>query len=478
MKTELFAIILTLFATSAIAQNTCDPDVSPNQCTLEQAYDFYRDAARRAAGTNLAADEVTNTNRAIEVPDAFAGRVHNTYQDFLNLFGFAINKVDESDDGQALTIRFNPFRTGLIAAGGNLTVAKPEISEALQEDLPETGRTDLLARLQKQMGDVDNLTWSASAALQSVKCEVDGKKRCYGRQPETYRNLISIAIVPLLRKAPLPDTTEAMLALAEIATPAANAMMGGFFKAPLETGTTNRDTARNRLKELAELQAASMAKNKEFFDDAGLEHIATLVDNQPQATLTATYNAPGRYGGPEGTTYALELQYGNDNLNTIRRECDGDETCLQREFLERLDKGASSMKWVFSAAYKRNNKWTVPDLGEGETVEEFDGFTLDRHTELSVKAQGGFKLGAEVGGENMRMDFSLEGQRIEVADKRTKNRWVAAGTFTVPIGEQMSVPLTVNWANKSEFLPEDSQKLGMHIGITYRIPDMGLFGKK
>lgn len=489
MLKTLLALTLTTGAISALAQTpACNPEVAPEKCTIGEAYDYYLDQSASARGvttmtsdvaTDMSGEKVKNANRAVEVPDAFAGRIHNTYQDFLNLFGFAINKVDESENGQALTIRFNPIRNSLIAAGGNLTVSKPTVSTALENALPETGRTDVVSQLQKQMGDLDNLTWSASAALQSVQCELtrEPSNRCYGRLPEAYRNLLSFALEPIFGKSPEVDTSDLKIALFNLATEAGR--QGDLFPKKLTAENIDVEKARPLMRDLATRQMGNRAAEQKFFKDAGVENVSSLIDNQPQGTLTASYNAQGKYGGPEGTTVQFELQFGHDNINAIRAHCKGDVECLQTEVKDRLENGVNTLKWVLSAAYKRNNNWLVPkDLGLKDPITGFDDFKLDRNRELSVKAQGGFKLGTKVGDEQMRADFSLEGQRIEVGNKRTKNRWVAASTFTVPVSDKMSVPLTISYANKSEFLPEESQKFGMHIGITYRIPDMPGMKKK
>lgn len=477
MRKTLFGVTLILSTLSMYSQQPateCNPDVDPSKCTVEEARDFYYAAAAAESLTDVAMDEVSNQNRAVEVPDAFAGRIHNTYQDFLNLFAFAINKVEESENGQALTVRFNPFRTGLIAAGANLTVSKPVVSEALQNALPEAGREDIVRQLEKQMGDVDNLKWSASAALQTVGCEItrNPTKRCYGRAPETYRELLSRALSPILMKSTGIDLSGLQTALFNSATEAGR--QGNVFEKRLTTQNFNVESALPQIKELAEREAADLPREQQLFSSVNWESIGALIDNQPQATLTATYEALGRYGGPEATALQFELQYGNDNLNAVRAKCRGSVQCLGSEIESKMANGVNTMKWVLSAAYKRTNKWLVPkDLGLKDPINGFDDFKLDRNNELSVKAQGGLKLGTKVGDEPMRADFSLEGQRVTVGDKRKTNRWVASSTFTVPAGKQMSIPLTVSYANKSEFLPAESQKLGVHIGITYRIPKLG-----
>jgi hypothetical protein len=89
--------------------------------------------------------------------------------------------------------------------------------------------------------------------------------------------------------------------------------------------------------------------------------------------------------------------------------------------------------------------------------------------ELIVKGQGGRQLSQVVQGKPMRADFSLEGHVVEKDGVRNTNRWLATATLTMPLGDNMSIPVSVTYANKTEFLT-DKRKLSAHLGISYRLP--------
>ena len=89
---------------------------------------------------NQTTKAVTATNAATTAPDGFATRIHSSFQDYLNLLAFAINKVDESKDGQSLIIRLNALRSGPSLLAGTLTLSKPgSISQSSTQRLPRTG---------------------------------------------------------------------------------------------------------------------------------------------------------------------------------------------------------------------------------------------------------------------------------------------------------------------------------------------------
>ncbi|MGH7489633.1 MAG: hypothetical protein ACREMY_29135, partial [bacterium] len=155
MKRTLAIVLLTLFASTASAEDTCDmstfetavatcSDVSIGslQGKLEQQVKARR-KAQEAAATAAAETDLSKTNKATTAPDPFASRLHNSYQDFLTPFSFAINKVEESKDGQAVIVRFNPIRNENGLNGGITgTAAKPSILDKVSAAIPEGVRGD------------------------------------------------------------------------------------------------------------------------------------------------------------------------------------------------------------------------------------------------------------------------------------------------------------------------------------------------
>jgi hypothetical protein len=448
----------------------CGSDPPPADCTLRQVYSALYDRAFPGVTTADVATAVVNSNVATTTPDTFAGVVHSTYQDFLNLWSFAINKVDEAKDGQALVVRFNPLREGRNLLGLSLTVSQPVISDLVGKAIPEAGRAAALARLQDQVGDLDDVTYAAAYSAESTTCSWDqASSRCWGRSPAIYR--------PMLARV-LADAADSNLDAVDL-TPDEILQFGGLVGADVgsllkgklaDVKPENRAAVLDFLRKLAARGIQSTLQTKARFAKSGIDKLASLVDNQPQLAATGTYRDPGTYGGPAETGLSLELQFGRDNLNALRRQCPGSTDCVVQALQALAQSGLSTDKFVLTATYKRRDRYTLAKLGLEPPVAGFAPIDLKRTSELHAKLQWGRLLDNQVGARNLRFDLSAEGMETQDDNVRTKSRWVATATLTVPLGNQMSIPVSINYANKPEFLTGQRQQLGAHLGLTYRLP--------
>lgn len=491
-KPALVLALFTLFALPvANGQTPCtDPDTQLT-CTVGQSWEIYRDSALKAAGTTFTKevvkktdDTVANSNRATTPPDAFAGNLHNSYQDFLNLFAFAINNVEESTDGHALTVRFNPLRDGSQVLGFTLTASKPAVSDVVKNAIPEASRTATLEKVNEQISDLDDLTLAASYALQTEVCGMNlpASKRCYGRSTSTYRDLLSHAVAGLFARSPEKDAATIfylkrslvannVVIDGEAAPPLIDNPQGDVFDLPLSAA---KDPAalRARLHRAADLEAKQTIAEKQFFSKQNLGVIASMIDNQPQVAFTGSYHDPGKFGGAHQTALSAELQVGPDNINALRAECSTpiSDPCLQAGLARRLKDGLSTDKWVLTGTYTRNQDYHLVDLGLDSPVTGFMAVSQKSASELTIKGQGGRTLSAAVGAQSMRADFSIEGHRVEKDRVRTTNRWVAIATITLPYGDKMSIPVSLTYANKPEFLGDQKKQITAHLGLSYRLP--------
>jgi hypothetical protein len=470
MRRVIAAIIIVVGLATVASGQSCDPE-KDKQCTVQGALNFYRGEVLVEDVAGPIAREVVNTNRPTTAPDGFAGRLHNSYQDFLNLLSVAVSDVKEADDGQALIVRFNPFRKGRHLVGVTLTLAQPKVGDVVTNAIPEDVREATVTLLEKQLGDTDDQTLSASYSYASRHCgtDRDAESMCWGRNPDTYRDLIG-AMLP----EPSPsvtDVTNASIVLASHFDQQED-VMGLLVK-----DARNEQLAIGAIKALAEAEKASLlpaiALEKALF----LNLLPTLIDNQPQITGSASWRSPGRLGGADSRSYSLEFHSGRENLNTLRAECrqaaDMGPCMISR--LQALGKrGLSTDKYVGTITYKSNEAYSLTDLRLDPPVPGFESADSGSSTEFNVKLQAGTQIGTEIMGEPMRADLSFEGIRTDKSEIRTANRWVGKFTVSVPIGEKMTLPFTVTYANKSEFLGEEADRVGTHFGISYRLP--ALFG--
>ena len=479
MRSKTFFPILALsiltFPAAVLAQ--CDED---KLTTVFDAYEcFYNDALGEET-----ADQVVDANNATTTPDAFAGRIHSSYQDFLNLFSFAVNKVEESDDGQALLIRFNPLRRGANLLGATLAVSKPSLFSGVTDAIPAAERPAASAELDKKLEDTDDLTWSLSYSLQTTKCDLS--RTCWGRTPRTYRQALSGLIAELAGEIELPDQSNPLFIEISNCAPPGFAS-GSVFQLKLQEAKAQCGDIMETLQQAASLNAAQTLEGQKAFVAAGLGNLATLIDNQPQISLTGSYRDLGPLSGPDETAATIEIQKGRNNLNTLYGDCDGSLNCVSKKLKSfNGDDALATDKFVFTASYKKQDKFSLASLGLPADVATFPGVRLDSNTEIKVRLQWGRQLRANLNGlsnllgpavttaatspTKARWDLAVNGIRNSKGQLLTENRWVASWSLTVPLNAQMSLPLTVMYANKPEFLDQPRKQYGAHLGITYRLP--------
>ena len=469
MKRQFGLAALALFLTLPLAAETtlCNPE--QKNCTVKEAFDFYR---ALAIETKVEKD-VTNTNRPTTAPSSFAGRVHNSYEDFLNQLSFAINKVDESKDGKALIIRFNPRHAGANLFGATLTFAEPVVGDTVKNAIGADQREAAVTSLQKKLTDTSDLTWSASYSRATLQCEPSraANKPCWGRSTETYRHLLSILILPSLGSAKvLGDVTENLMN--EMKSPP------DLMKASLsEAGDKQRalQLIRNAVGE----EMKSKAEAKSLYKSHHLDILPKLIDNQPQATINASYRKPDALTGPAERAASFEFHYGDQNINTIRAACadkaDKLAECLQEQIDAIAASDALPTKYVVTATYKKSAGYNIASLAIEPPV-IFQPIALHSASEWNVKGQAGRPLATEVSGKQLRTDGSIEFVRAEKGGIRSTNRFVAVATLSIPFGDNITVPVSLTYANKPEFIGDVTKQIGAHFGLSYRLPD--LFGSK
>ena len=233
--------------------------------------------------------------------------------------------------------------------------------------------------------------------------------------------------------------------------------------------------ARDLIEQLARLEAAGTLLEQDVYTKAGFGLLENLIDNQPQCSLAATYRRVGQLEGPDEWTVGLALQWGAYNLNRLRRESLGKPEAAA-SLLKTWDAATvGDGKFVLTATYKHRAAYSLEAVTSGGVpVPGFTPINQTSSSELAARLQWGTKIEQKVGGQKPRVDLLIDLVETWNDSVRTKSRAVGTVTLTVPAGDAISIPVSFTYANKPEFLGQQSQALGAHLGVTYRIPGLSL----
>jgi hypothetical protein len=459
LSARLAGLLLLLAFSAAAGAQSCDPAV--DDCTVRQALDAFR-AAPAAQSLER---EVIETNTPASGA-TFAGQVHNTYQDYLNLFAFAIDRVDTADDGNALIVRFVPLRRGMNLLALTLEVEQPGVAPQVQRAIPADIRAATVAEVESSLGQTEDLEWGAAYSFATTWCNPTAAGRCWGRTPSAYRDLLGMILSRRIAPADPRVIGAASNLLVHFPDP-----VGSVFERRLSQAT-NREALLDSLRNLAaaERGAAGIRAPEE------LKVLPHLIDGQPQLSITASYHTPGRLGGPKEIAAALELHAGRENVNTLRAACpgltaDGLAACLDQQ-LSAMAAAPATDDLVVSLSVHRRLTYEVDDLWLTHPVEGLQPVDIPGSIALTFRAQAGRQIATSMTPQPLRADLSIEGAFTRDDDLRPANRWTGTLTLSVPISGSVTMPVSIVYANKPEYLGDPTDRLGAHLGITYRLPSL------
>jgi hypothetical protein len=465
-------ILPLLWSVAAIqAHAQCDPVNAIESCSANELVRTLGDRSRAemtAAAETAAkqtADNVVNTNRATSAPDPFAADLHATYQDFLVPLSFAVSSIEESKDGRALIVRLNPFREPPFVGGFTVTASKPDLDPRIAAAIPEDDRDAEVKRLEEDSDELGDLTFSGSVAAETVEC-TEGKGRCWGRNPRTYRQVLSSVLLALAPQASSDAADAASTNLGKLL-----AQSGNTFDTKLsEVPSAQRGAVVDAARQLVAADLHDRETYLKLLDDLGIEHLTTLIDNQPQFSLTATWHERDDVAGPTQGAATLELQFGRHNLNRLKHDCKTTLTQCIGESLRAIDAGNSDVtdKFVLSASFKETDRYQL--TADNLSIPGFAAIDAPRTRELSAKLQWGQRLKARVADQQARFDISAEGVRLTANGVKEKNDWVGTATLTVPVASNISIPLSLKYGNRPDLLTGVRDSWGAHFGISYRLP--------
>jgi hypothetical protein len=468
-------------------------------------------------------------------PNAFSDRVLNSIADFLPLFQFAVNNVTASEDKMSVTAKFNPIPVGTFGNFSlTATASQPQLFSALEKQIVEPARDTQRKALLGQVDDFSDLTATLTYGYQKRAGSWEDTRKLFGRNYELYRSLASEllrrAILPALDATDDPTDRVSRERLAWerdhkqqlVKIPNALDDFGhvtfGTLRANLPAEAVNQLIAiLNTESGISNDLTASVQK---LLKENLLDTLPALIDNQPQATFQTSYRSSDDIIGPDTTAVTLGYEMGTRNFNSVLREYrrmkrDDEAHASPLAALRQVTESGSYRyedKLIFNLSFRRNDDYLFDwKYQEAVSVPGQDQPTMvDRTARLSLPRSDQWKgsltwtrlwprrendqarsqaLAAAAAGTQLalparqdpRITISLEREDNDqkkvnidnVLQDLANDRWLAKASLVIPVQGAMTLPLTIVWANKPEFLKDQDRILSAHVGISYKIGDKG-----
>lgn len=490
---RLFLILIVGAATPAGAVINCLPPQDGQELSVYLA--SYAACVEQLPSVDEIVEE---TEEAIEAKPAatsgFASTLRDSIEDFLPFFSFAVDSLTSADDDRSLTLRFNPIRnTPLGALALTATATEPEPSEPFLGQVSESQQAKLKELASKELGDLSDLTLAAKWGFET---EADLQSRwILGRSTEQYK--------PLLERRLL--FTVALDELTQPESQAISLKIKDCEQLLVPDDPQNLKIGELRTKLGADFDScmdAWRAEESEVIEtDAKFDKLALLpflIDNQPQLVLSAAWHERDLIVGRDGLEVKLTFEKGVENFNSLlgeyHRALSADSTPSQRDsalvdaFWQAVDgldeeKVKQENKFTFSLTYSTHKRDRLNrSFGEGDEAIAVT-FDLEEATEWCGKLEwqrNATRQPIRIGDHVVHPRFHLSWEYIDVSDDPLRqDRMAAIATYEIPIPEGTklpwpagtSIPVSLTYANHSEFLGEPDEQLSAHFGISYKLPE-------
>ena len=456
------------------------------QDTVLQCWQRYMPAQKLADSTVQPSDVRMVLNDVETGADSSAG-IASSVKNFLPLLTIAglAGSGDSSTGNGLVTVDLNFLFPGLRDNGQLQAVLNtdPKIYEPLETALktfdPNTDPEKLLGQKAKNADDyalvftygLSNKTKGRN--LEPHRARFENLARVAIRSADTQGNAVAsfARLTPRFRDSSLNVLTEDQLA---------NFQSVAFSAVP---DAARRADLLHAFEQFAKDTATTEKKIQENATALGVRDFAKLLSNQPQLHASLKREARDSFIGADALTVAVTYEKGFVNLNSFEAESDSVCSPADKQGVELTDAvmaqlrdcGAAIRTYVnrddiraqlehgdrvsFSLAYSK-----VEDMNVALPNSTFR-FHADGSKKVTASVAYGRLFGLKNGVADTRLD--VEAKYEDASDDATRNdRFVATMTVTKKVGN-LSIPFSLVYSNKSEFVVQPDAKLGAHIGIIF-----------
>jgi len=414
---------------------------------------------------------------------SFSGEQNATIKNFLPRLGAFAQLVEPDEEGKKLAVLFNPFDL----AGGVLQAQavfhEPEVHAPFAMQLNESEVAEVVESIQKTIKDGDDVSIELSWNLENG---------IFGRNAEG-KGEISKLFSEVVQKSKedldesIPKTTLADLNYKLSNSEEMREKLRSLREQAAELGHTTgdinfddvsldglseplRNTIVTMVVQALQRQALLTKNIREKMEFSKFNKLATLINNNDQLHFTGAYRARDSFAGPNEWSFQCSYELGIKSFKGYINSLDKDEEPSLnnlKDYLEEKNWFNSEARFAFTASYAEIDALNLALRSmEGMPPVTFTQ-EKDKRLELSV-GFGGYTNWDKQENPVGRLDFSLSYEDWD-SDVNRQDRGIATLSYTYEVGSNISIPLTLTYANHSRYLGEVDTELNAHVGLSYKI---------
>jgi hypothetical protein len=459
MKRAAIALLVVLTVTVPAMAQTCVTTDTPETC-----WNKFNPATTSA---NAVATTVATTNTG---SPNLSSITNTTLRDFLSVFTAAVSSSTLTENNGAFTLDYNlpvNLMNDYDVIKFQATFATPDLDPALVTALGTNASA--ITTLTDSLDQADDITASATYSPSTDR---------FGRSFATHRDLVESLMNAVMANLGANSTPRLLAAFGDLAR-------GTTLQ--LDTPFTVITDPAQQASVLAAFQTAAASQPQFVAETKTLvDNVAELINNQEQIYFSTQFNdrnplaganawtVSGTYamGGKNVTKFlAAQKKLGNCDIGQMVREQSSgqtptvSQTCLQ-QLNAYVGPATIDRTWrlALSLDFSRteSNTITVSQLSTPVTTPAVDS--------QIISLTAGRRFDPPSSSRERRIDVTASYENVS-DDPNLDDRLIASVTWTQEITNTFSLPITLSYANKSKYLPEDDHDLSAHFAVSYKLPD-------
>jgi len=480
----MLLLFMVCVSAECLAEVKCLMGETPDQCWTRAMPAADQEQALQAEKVELEAQTISDLHAKPTGIQTTGSNLKSNTTDFLPLIAMSGLLGDTKDIGTNGTYAFDlNFLIPGLAQDKNSKLkavvnSQPKVATAIKQQIPEAQRDDAVKKIEAGLGDL---------ADYSLSYTFDWIDQSHGRGFNNYENRFAALNEAIARRfQSMPVNSVKLAAIGEFGESLRlkhpdlqivdNTTFGDILR---QVGSDDFGVSLEKFETAAIRTAEALTVKRQMFTDAGLESFASLIDNQPQLTLSAVKKVRDKVAGGDETSGKLTYEWSRVNLNNaLRGRCQQDldtpstdkidddtlNRCLE-QYTSYVTQNAKLLKdgdkFSFSAEYLNIGKEVFDLPSQGLT-----GLKIDAAKKLIISAGWSRLFADPAGGDQpMRVDFVGSYENVS-NDPQRQDRGVATLTITRKFGN-LTVPLGIVYANHGEFLGDVNKQLSAHVGLKF-----------